>query len=234
MDGDKFSKMLQLQNLELEILRVKKVIKRLQEQAQTLLREKEEIEGKRQTLRERIEEVKEKIKEHLRGIEECKQRVKRAEENLPLVKKAEEYKALLREKAKGEDCIIKLKDNLRKLEEELKSLENSQKDRGLIKKLEEIQEELSDLEYSQSKAYKKLEELEKSFEIMKENTEQKVWQEYLRLKERYGLPVMISVDTFGTCGNCGTKLPSALYSRLVGGEVIPCPSCGRLIYYEEA
>ncbi|MFN3976405.1 MAG: zinc ribbon domain-containing protein [Aquificaceae bacterium] len=232
--ADRFSKMLQLQNLELEILRVKRAVEKLQEQARALLKEKEEVQVKRQAIRKRIEGIKEEIKKHLAGIEECSQRVKKAEESLSLAKKAQEYKALLREKAKNEDCVIKLRSSLKKLEEELKSLEKAQEEKGLIKKLEEIEEELSELGYSQSRMYKRLEELERSFELMKESTEDDVWQEYLKLKGKYGLPVIIPVDTFGTCGHCGTKLPSALYSRLVSGEVVPCPSCGRLVYYEGA
>ncbi|MCX7990302.1 MAG: C4-type zinc ribbon domain-containing protein, partial [Aquificaceae bacterium] len=133
-----------------------------------------------------------------------------------------------------EDCAIKLGESLKKLEEELRALEREKEDRKPLKELAELEEELSDMRYSQSRLRGRLEELERELESLRSEVGGDFLQEYERLKRKHGLPIALPIDAFGACGSCGTKLPSALYSRLVSGEVVVCPSCGRLVYYEEA
>lgn len=225
--------MLQLQRVELEINRVNTAIRRLQSQIEETIKKMENLKAEREGITKRIEEIKKEIKKQREQIEECREKAKRAEERLNLVKKAEEYKALLREKAKGEDCVIKLSESIKRLEEELKRLEEKREDRGFIKGIQELEEELSDLRYSQLRLSTRLEGLQKELEELRSKTEESILEEYERLKKRHGLPIILPIDSLGACTNCGTKLPSALYSRLIAGEVEVCPSCGRLVYYEE-
>lgn len=232
MRGDKFLKLLQIQNLELEITRVNNSIKKLQAQEEDLIARIEKLKEERERLVKRIEELKQEIEKHKVAIEECRKRLRRAEETLKLVKKAEEYKALLRERARNEDCIIKLKNSLSALEEEIRALEEKREDKRRIKQIEELTEELSDVRYSQSRLQDKLEGLKSNLEKIKEETEREIWLEYENLKRKYGLPIILPVDSMGSCAHCGTKLPSALYSRVIQGEVVVCPSCGRFVYYE--
>ncbi|MCS7171031.1 MAG: C4-type zinc ribbon domain-containing protein [Aquificaceae bacterium] len=225
--------MLKLQRTELEILRTRASLEKLQLQAEGLMMKLEELKKRREVAVKRAEEVKRDIQSHKELIEECGRKAKVAEERLSLVKRAEEYKALLREKAKHEDCAIKLASSLRSLEEELKRLEGEKEDKKLAKQMEEIQEELADIRYSQSRLKNRLEELEEDLKNLMDVTEDKILQEYENLKRKHGLPLILPVDSLGACTSCGTKLPSALYSRLVGGDVVVCPSCGRFVYYEE-
>lgn len=229
---DKLQKLLQLQQVELEIIRVQTALQKLLSQISDTSKKIEEIKGKRENIEKGIEELKKEIKRQKETIQECKEGAKRAEERLGLVKKVEEYKALLREKARYEDCVIKLTNSLKDLEEKLKKLQEERDDKKFLRELQELEEELSDLRYSQSRLISNLDELRKEFQKLRENTESNIVQEYENLKKKYGLPIILSADSFGACTNCGTKLPSALYSRLIKGEVVICPSCGRLLYYE--
>ena len=231
--ADILRKMLRLQQVELEILRVQSALKKLLSQISEVSGKIEELKRQREGVERSIEGLKAEIKRHREAIQECKEGARRAEERLSLVKRAEEYKALLRERAKNEDCVIKLTKSLKELEEKLKELQKEREDKKLVRELQDLEEELSDLRYSQSRLTNKLDELTKEFQKIKESTEPDVVQEYEVLKKKHGLPIILPIDSFGACTHCGTKLPSALYSRLIKGEVAVCPSCGRLVYYEE-
>ncbi len=220
--------------MEMEILRTQNAFEKLTSQIDEMVKRKEELRKKREEVIKGIEDLKREIKNHKEMIEECKRGAKRAEDRLPLVKKAEEYKALLKEKAKNEDCVIKLTKGLKELEEKLKKLEEEREDKKLLKHMQELEEELEDLRYTQSKLLNRLKELKEGLQKLKEEFEEEVVKEYDALKKRYSLPIILPADSSGSCANCGTKLPSALYSRLIKGEVVVCPSCGRLVYYEEA
>lgn len=119
------------------------------------------------------------------------------------------------------------------MEEELKDLEEKREDKRFVKDIQELEEELSDLKASQLRLKARLEELQKELEDLKSKTEKSILEEYERLKKKHGLPIILPIDSLGACTNCGTKLPSALYSRLIAGDVGVCPSCGRLVYHEE-
>ncbi|MDW8066727.1 MAG: C4-type zinc ribbon domain-containing protein [Aquificaceae bacterium] len=231
--SDKFHKMLRIQQVELEIQRTKDSIQRLQNQAEDILGNMGKIKERRESILKRIEEIKREMKNHRELIEECKRKTKIAEERLNSVRKVEEYKALLREKAKNEDCVIKLTRSLKNLEEELKSLEQEKDSKKVVKELQNLEEELQDIRYSQSRLQDRLAELENILKTLKESTEEDILREYQALKKKYGIPAILPVDSLGACTGCGTKLPSALYSRVIAGEVVACPSCGRLLYYEE-
>lgn len=218
--------------MELEISKVETAIKKLQAQMEGVVKNIEDVQRKRENIRKSMEDLKKEIKRHKELIEDCKEGVKRAEERLNLVKKAEEYKALLREKAKHEDCIIKSTNRIKELEMELKKLEDSNEDKKLLKELQELEEEFNDMRYSQSRLLSRVEELKNKLQEFKENIHKDIVEEYETLKRKHGLPVILPVDSLGACTNCGTKLPSALYSQLIKGDVVVCPSCGRLIYYE--
>lgn len=233
MKADKLQKILLFQKAEIEIKTTEKAIEKVKSQTEELVKVLEELREKRENLLKRIQEVQKEIKNHQLLIEDCKKKARQAEERLNLVKKAEEYRTLMKEKARHEDCVIKLSSSLRSLEEELKRLQEEKDNKKSFREMQELEEELSDLRYSYLRLENRLRELEANLKDLKTNTEQTLIEEYERLKRRYGLPFVFPIDSFGACTNCGTKLPSALYSQLIGGEVVTCPTCGRLVYYEE-
>ncbi len=65
-----------------------------------------------------LKKLDDEIRQTSQELSICMEGIKRAEERLNKVKKAQEYKALLREKARYEDCVIKLKDQLKLLQTE--------------------------------------------------------------------------------------------------------------------
>ncbi|MCX8075620.1 MAG: C4-type zinc ribbon domain-containing protein [Aquificaceae bacterium] len=232
MNKEKFKRIVQLQRLEIEIAETNKALDRLNLKTLELTKQLEEMNTKRDEIFKRIEDLNKEIKASREKVKECEERLKRTEERLGFVKKVEEYKALLKEKAKYEDCIIKTTEKLRDLEKKLEDLELEKKDGRIKRAIEELNEELSDVSYSHSRLKSRIEVLQKEFTSLMDATEEDVLKEYERLKKKHGLPVVLPMDNFGACLNCGTKLPSAHYSKLVAGEVVSCPSCGRLVYYE--
>jgi predicted nucleic acid-binding Zn-ribbon protein len=234
VDLGKIKGMLELQRLEIEAENLKSSLEKLKEQERSFLHKLEAIERERDEILKKRELIQKEIREHREHIEECKKNIKKTEERLNMVKKAEEYKALLREKARHEDCVIKLTERLKGLELELKSMDIEGIKEKYGKLIQEVEEEISDIRYSQARLGNRLGELEKRLENFKLSLREGVLKEYENLKRKYGLPFIVPVDAYGVCENCGTKLPSALYSKVIEGGIVSCPSCGRLLYHEEA
>ena len=229
----RFESFLKLQNLELEILRVEQAIKKLREEEKGVSEKIHQLKRHKEELLTKRQEVLREISLKEEEAQECLKRAKRAEERLNFVKKAEEYKALLREKAKNEDCAIKLRKAIEGLRGELRRLEEELKSKREENLLRELEEELEDIHASLKRNLEKLEELRSKKESLLLELDRREVQEYETLKKKYSLPFMVKVDDMGACEHCGTKLPSALYSRVIKGETLTCPFCGRLLYHEE-
>ena len=52
-------------------------------------------------------------------------------------------------------------------------------------------------------------------------------EEYNTIKRRISPPV--ARLTYGQCSGCNTSLPSAILSRIKGGALVECETCGRMI-----
>ena len=52
-------------------------------------------------------------------------------------------------------------------------------------------------------------------------------EEYNTIKRRISPPV--ARLTYGQCSGCNTSLPSAILSRINGGALVECETCGRMI-----
>ncbi|RMH06485.1 MAG: hypothetical protein D6699_02270 [Aquificota bacterium] len=230
----KFKRFLRVQDLELETIRLEQAVKKLREEEGSITEKIQEIKKRKEELLSKRQEILKEIRQKEEQVQECLQKAKKAEERLNFVKKAEEYKALLREKAKNEDCAIKLKKSVEDLKAQLKKLEEELKDKKEDSLIRELEEELEDIQSSLKRTLERLESLKGEKENLLSELDPAYLQEYETLKKKYGLPFMVKVDTMGACGYCGTRLPSALYSRIIRGEVLACPFCGRLLYYEES
>ena len=52
-------------------------------------------------------------------------------------------------------------------------------------------------------------------------------EEYNTIKRRISPPV--ARLTHGQCSGCNTSLPSAILSKIKGGALVECETCGRMI-----
>jgi predicted nucleic acid-binding Zn-ribbon protein len=98
------------------------------------------------------------------------------------------------------------------------------------RKLKRMEEEREDLIKEKEEVEKELRQQMEKLELLRASFSQDLVQEYERLKKAVGFPPIVKADIMGTCSSCGTKLPSMLYSKLIKGEKVRCPSCGKILY----
>jgi predicted nucleic acid-binding Zn-ribbon protein len=230
MKEEDFSAFLQLQEQEEEVFKREKYLERLKKRIKELDQGINEILEEQAILIAGLNQIIEAIREEDLKIRRCKENLKRCQERAKSVKKIEEYKALLRERAKNEDCIIKGEQVLRELRQRRKALEDRLQDKVKNRKLKRMEEEREDLIKEKEEVERELKQQMDKLELLRASFSKDLVQEYERLKKAVGFPPIVKADVMGTCSSCGTKLPSMLYSKLIKGEKVRCPSCGKILY----
>jgi predicted nucleic acid-binding Zn-ribbon protein len=230
MKEEDFSAFLQLQEQEEEVFKRERYLERLKKRIKELGQGINEILEEQASLIAELNQIIEAIREEDLKVRRCKENLKRCQERAKSVKTIEEYKALLRERAKNEDCIIKGEQALRELRQKRKAIEDRLQDKVKNKKLKRMEEEREDLIKEKEEVEKELRQQMEKLELLRATLSQDLVQEYEKLKKAVGFPPIVKADILGTCSSCGTKLPSMLYSKLIKGEKVRCPSCGKILY----
>jgi DNA repair exonuclease SbcCD ATPase subunit len=145
MKEEDFSAFLQLQEQEEEVFKREKYLERLKKRIKELDQGINEILEEQTILIAELNQIIEAIREEDLKVRRCKENLKRCQERAKSVKKIEEYKALLRERAKNEDCIIKGEQVLRELRQRRKAIEDRLQDKVKNRKLKRMEEEREDL-----------------------------------------------------------------------------------------
>jgi predicted nucleic acid-binding Zn-ribbon protein len=230
MKEEDFSAFLQLQEQEEEVFKRERYLERLKKRIKELDQGINEILEEQAILIAELNQIIEAIREEDLKVRRCKENLKRCKEKEKSAKKIEEYKALLRERAKNEDCIIKGEETLRELRQRRKAIEDRLQDKVKNRKLKRMEEEREDLIKEKEEVEKELRQQMEKLELLRASFSKDIVQEYEKLKQAVGFPPIVKADIMGTCSSCGTKLPSMLYSKLIKGEKVRCPSCGKILY----
>ncbi|MDQ7038311.1 MAG: C4-type zinc ribbon domain-containing protein [Aquificota bacterium] len=234
MDPEKVKDLLKLQEVDQEILRIKRRLKRLAQEREDLEARIRELEDEIGGLRDRHRDLISRKNEIKEAIEEEEGKLKLAEKRLMMVKKDAEYKAALREKAKHEDSILKLMVDLDEVEEEISKVEKELKEREsyVQKKIKELKDEIEDLNAEEKDVKIRMGELEKKREEVKKGIDESILTVYEELKDRLEAKLVAQIEE-GTCSGCGMKVPDVIFSKLIKESSIErCPNCGRYIYYK--
>lgn len=169
------------------------------------------------------------------GIQAETQKLRKWEVRLNEIRNQREYLALSRE-------VEGSKRQNRDSEERINEL-NTQREM-LEKKLDELQDQLAELEVDCSAERQKVEaaqsELKKQLEgeitrreALYPKIPKPLLKKYATIRDkRVGIGLALVVD--GRCRACNMKLPPQLYNILQRGETIEqCPSCQRIIFWEQ-
>jgi predicted nucleic acid-binding Zn-ribbon protein len=234
MEKEKLLPLLALQETDQEIGRIEVRLKKIGEERNQL---KEELTSARRRLDElqsAVGELERRIRDLRERIEDEERLLEGTEKKLRMVRKDVEYKALLREKSKHEDNILKMSYQLDDLEEELKRAKEvlDREKPKVERRLKEIKEEIEDLNDEEKIGLRKLEELKKQREERKKEVDESLLDFYERARKKFDNAVIVSVQE-EVCTGCGMKVPDVLFSKMLKEKSIEiCPSCGRYIYYK--
>jgi len=226
--------LLALQELDIRLrnlgVRVKMLPQEMNDLKQMLADEKAAV----QSAKEKIQRTELQIKQCESNIQVEKDEICRLGAQSNLVKKNDEYNAMLREieghKEKVSDLEteeIELWDAVEAAQEHHKQLEKdfSSREKGLKEDMQEIVDIANDLKLEIAKINEERPNREKSIDS-------EVLTKYKRLLSKgKGSPLSSVID--GNCGNCHLKVVPQVINAASKGDEATCNNCGFLLYTQE-
>ena len=162
-----------------------------------------------------------------RSREQLQALQKKYESNPPQT--AEEIKALLSEVSRCRDTIRQYEVEISRIVKETDA--NDKLSRSVRLEAANAKKTFDQLksdyeEESKSKTGELEAQRAKAKELM-DQVDPKLLEEYETIKKHISPPV--ARLTHGQCSGCNTSLPSAILSRIKGGTLVECETCGRMI-----
>ena len=141
----------------------------------------------------------------------------------------EDVKALLSEVSKCRDTIRQYEAEISRISKETEA--NDKLQRSVRLEAANAKKAFDQLktEYEEESKSKKVEldaQRAKAKEMM-DQVDPKLLEEYEVIKKHISPPVARLVH--GQCSGCNTSLPSAILSKIKGGTLVECETCGRMI-----
>ncbi|HMM37983.1 MAG TPA: C4-type zinc ribbon domain-containing protein [Desulfovibrio sp.] len=214
----------------------------LEAEIQQAPQELSDLEGRVASLKERQTQIDERL-EVLRAqqkklefeIEEDAGKIKKSKNKLMMVGNTKEYHAMMREmdslervNRMREEEKIAIMEEIGRQEEGLKDLD---KDAEGIR--EEYAAKKATLGERLDKARKRVDSLDKKRKKAGKVVPPPILGRYEFIRARISHPVIVPV-ALGVCSGCNIMIPPQIYNDLQKGkQIIACPNCQRLIYWQE-
>ncbi len=232
----------QQMGLLIELQKIDLALKALNEKRLSLPEKAKELDSDFQARKERIEEERQGLeglnklhKEKESELKQGQEKLKRAKDRLLEVKTNKEYQAILTEietigqaNGKIEEDILVLYDRIDEKKVQLKTHEKDfQTGRN------DYERERKDIEEALASIDGAFEEQQKKFDGVVVGLAPDVRRRYEMIKgRRNGLAVVGARK--GICMGCNMNIPPQLYNDLLKYEqLICCPNCNRIIYWED-
>ncbi|MFA7229713.1 MAG: hypothetical protein WC071_00445 [Victivallaceae bacterium] len=226
--------LLELQEVDMRIKDMKSRISLLPKE-KTALKEKleaakTELSGQKDAFRKAELEIK-----RVEGsINQLNDSISKLNQQSSLVKKNNEYQAMMQEIATNKEKIsafeseeIELLDTLEELKEQFKANEKQFEARTAS-----VKEELQELEQLEKELHDEIAAITGSRQQFESKIEASLLSLYNRLLKSTGAPlVKINKEN---CGNCHLKLTPQIMTEAKRGAITNCNNCSHLIYIEEA
>ena len=218
---------LQLKAIEADKERYPMEMKNLDEK---LASEKEMSKQKR----ERIELLEKERRQKEGDLELEQERIKKAQSKLYDIKTNKEYQALLTEietlkevDSQREIEILEIMDEIDELKKEYGGVE-----KALLEMEERIGAEKRQLEESLGEADSALATKKRKRTMITKKLSPELIGLYRTLKEKRRTAVVPA--RFGTCQGCNVRIPPQMFNEVQRNEaIIVCPSCNRILYWED-
>lgn len=223
-----------LQKVDSEMITLERILEEAPKQLQTLQEKLSYLKQQQNVIQEKIDVLLEQKGRLELDIENDSQKVKKSKNKLMLVENTKEYHAMMRE-------MDNLEKTNRTREEERSNLLADLND--LDGRKEALQRDIDDLAATisaqQSTLDAELAEKRARIEILdKDKTKASaavpapILTRYNFIRDRIPNPVIVPVSE-GVCQGCHIVIPPQTYIDLQKGEqILSCPNCLRIIYWE--
>jgi len=225
-----------LQQVDDEILILQDEIAKAPLELADLEGKMEEFRDRRTLIEERVELLKDQQKKLAVEIEEDAGKIKKSKNKLMLVGNTKEYHAMMREMDSLEKLNRMREDEQTAVQEELArqgdATETLNGDMGDIQGQYAALKETLDARLDE--AEKKLANLDRKRKKACKVVPPPILGRYEFIRLRMDNPVIVSVVD-GVCKGCNIMIPPQAYNDLQKGkQILSCPNCQRLIYWQQA
>lgn len=218
---------LRIRDLETEAAAIPRQI---EEWDSALNAEKEEL----AEMEAEVEEIRKEQRHLERQLDQKQQSLSKYNAQLPQIKTNREYKAILVEIDMVEKDISDIEEKvLTKMDEIERINARAKKKEAEIKKAEEdIEKEKEKLRQRQKALQDSLEGTRSQREDFVSTVDNSLLSQYDRIRVRKG-GVAVARISDESCGACHMALPPQVVNEVIGGKIKSCPSCSRLLYWDE-
>ena len=160
-------------------------------------------------------EIEEALKDELDSVE------------LPYVK------TLVQDQEKLYESLQRQRKRLEKVIETSDGVEDKLK--GVLVNVTKAKKEFADLKKKHDLEIKdsepEVEALKKELDTAEKGVDPALIKRYKNIKKSMTMPIVLVKDN--TCPGCNMNIPTSRLTKIRGGEILDCESCGRLIYIQE-
>jgi predicted nucleic acid-binding Zn-ribbon protein len=181
-----------------------------------------------------IEEIKKEQRHLERQLDQKQLSLSKYNAQLPMIKTNREYKAILVEIDMVEKEISNIEEKvLMKMDEAERIGARAKKKEAEIRKAkEEIEKEKEMLRQRQKAVEDSLKGTRSQREDFVATVDNSLLSQYDRIRVRKG-GVAVARILDESCGSCHMALPPQVVNEVIGGKIKSCPSCSRLLYWDE-
>lgn len=182
-------------------------------------------------LHEQIKDLQRLVDHRELEMRQAEAEIEKLEGQLPSIKTNEEYQAMLRQIETRKNSIGDHEDRILQSMEVLdaargkepeRNAEIDEKKAALKKREGELEQEIAELR-GQKDA------LETEWNALGEKLSGNLFDTYRHRRVKMKARTVVRVTEAGHCGGCQTKLTAQNHSEVMGGSVITCPHCQRLL-----
>ena len=229
------SVLVKLQAIDLSIEKIEETKEEYPKKTELL---KENLKEKRRVTnleREKLEKLEQDRMREERILQQEIQRIEKHEERLLSVKTNKEYQAALKEIALAKESNSEREDNILNILEELDALRKGlgEQEKDCEKTCREFEKESNELEEKLEKFERQLAQETRRREKLYSEIDAEVLRMYKNIRKgRHGIAVVRVKNEF--CQGCNMYMPPQLANEVQKGiDMVFCPSCNRILYWEK-
>ncbi|MFO7818153.1 MAG: C4-type zinc ribbon domain-containing protein [Desulfovibrionales bacterium] len=232
---EQIKKLVELQEIDTEKISLEKKLVEAPKYMEELQKKYDDVKNAKNDLTESVEMLRNQKKKLKEDAEEDANKIKKSKNKLMMVENSKEYHAMLREMDSMEKTNRLREEELSLLIEDLQNQESRLAD--MDQELKRLEEELIQQKETFKSEEKQIKDRIKVLAKQRENACAKVpapiLSRYNFIRDRLSNPVIVSVSE-GICKGCNISIPPQDFIELQKGEqILSCPNCQRLIFWEE-
>ena len=232
---DQIQKLVELQEIDSEMIKLKDRLVEAHKHLEELQSSLDDLDAQITQVRERLDLLNQQQAKLKKDIEEDSHKIKKSKNKLMMVSNTKEYHAMMREMDNLEKLNRFREDELTNLIEDIQihqeKLQELSTENDTLKEEQALSQ--STLDSEMQKINKRIALLEKNRKKACANVPVGILSRYNFIRDRLNNPVIVSVKR-GVCTGCYISIPPQSFIEIQKGEqILSCPNCQRLIFWEE-